>query len=270
MQYKVLVLDIDGTLTDSKKEITPKTKTAIMQLQEQGVTVVIASGRPTYGVMPMAKALELDRYGGYILCFNGGRILNCQTKEVIFEQTLPQGCLGRLEAMAKENQCEIMSYEGNCVISSCPTDPFIVIESRINHLPIRGIQSLADYDTRKGFTANKCIVTAEGDYLATVEPKFVEAFGKELNIFRSEPFFLEIMPQHVDKAYSLSKLLEHLGYTKEEMVACGDGFNDLSMIQYAGMGVAMANAQEPVKKAADFVTLSNDEDGVAYAIEKLF
>ena len=88
------------------------------------------------------------------------------------------------------------------------------------------------------------------------------------NIYRSEPFFLEIMPQNIDKAYSLGKLLEKLGMTKDQMICCGDGYNDLSMIQYAGMGVAMANANEQVKEAADFITLSNDEDGVVHVIQK--
>ena len=91
-----------------------------------------------------------------------------------------------------------------------------------------------------------------------------------ISVYRSEPYFLELVPMGIDKARSLAVLLEKLGMTREEMVAVGDGYNDLSMIQYAGMGVAMANAQEPVRKAADYVTLSNEEDGVAAVVEKFF
>lgn len=91
-----------------------------------------------------------------------------------------------------------------------------------------------------------------------------------ISVYRSEPYFLELVPPGIDKARSLAVLLERLGLTREEMVAMGDGYNDLSMIRFAGMGVAMANAQEPVRKAADYITLSNDEDGVAVAVEKLF
>ena len=76
------------------------------------------------------------------------------------------------------------------------------------------------------------------------------------------------MPQNIDKAYSLGKLLKHLGLDRSQMIACGDGFNDLSMIKYAGLGVAMANAKEEVKEAADYITLSNDEDGIAHVIDK--
>ncbi len=89
-----------------------------------------------------------------------------------------------------------------------------------------------------------------------------------LSIYRSEPFFVEIMPRGVDKAASLGVLLDMLGMKREDMVCCGDGFNDISMIKYAGTGVAMGNAIDEVKAAADFVTLSNDEDGLVPVIDK--
>jgi len=108
----------------------------------------------------------------------------------------------------------------------------------------------------------------EGDYLAMVEPKVKAALGRDYSVYRSEPYFLEILPKGVDKAASLERLLLKLGMSKAEMIACGDGYNDLSMIQYAGLGVAMDNAVLPVKKAADYVTLSNNDDGVAHVIEK--
>ena len=97
-----------------------------------------------------------------------------------------------------------------------------------------------------------------------------EHLNGKMNVFRSEPFFLELVPMGIDKAKCLAILLEKIGMTKDEMIACGDGFNDLTMIQYAGLGVAMANARDVVKEAADFVTLSNEEDGVAFAVEKFY
>ena len=93
-----------------------------------------------------------------------------------------------------------------------------------------------------------------------------EKFRGLLNIYRSEPFFLEVMPQNIDKAYSLQKLLSSMGLRADSMICCGDGYNDISMIEYAGLGVAMANAQAVVKDVADFVTKSNDEDGVLHVI----
>ena len=108
----------------------------------------------------------------------------------------------------------------------------------------------------------------DGDYLAMVEPRVKAALGRDYSVYRSEPFFLEIMPKGIDKAKSLGRLLEKLGMKREQMIACGDGYNDLTMIQYAGLGVAMDNAVLPVKKAADYITASNNEDGVALVVEK--
>ena len=89
-----------------------------------------------------------------------------------------------------------------------------------------------------------------------------------INVYRSEPFFLELVPKKIDKAASLDSLLTQLNLTSDSLIACGDGFNDLSMIKYAGLGVAMGNAQEPVKEAADFIAPTNDEDGIVSVLEK--
>jgi Cof subfamily protein (haloacid dehalogenase superfamily) len=139
------------------------------------------------------------------------------------------------------------------------------IESRINGISIKKVNNFTDYIN---FDINKCLMTGPGHQLEKVEIIMKEQFGNQLNIYRSEPFFLELMPMNIDKAYSLSKLLKYLGLSKDQMISCGDGYNDVSMIQYAGMGVAMANAQEIVKNAADFITLSNDEDGIAHVINE--
>lgn len=101
-----------------------------------------------------------------------------------------------------------------------------------------------------------------------VEPRVKVALGSRFSVYRSEPFFLEILPKGIDKAASLERLLAHIGMTREQMIACGDGYNDLTMIQYAGLGVAMENAVLPVRKAADFITYSNNDDGVAHVVEK--
>lgn len=93
---------------------------------------------------------------------------------------------------------------------------------------------------------------------------------RQISVYRSEPYFLELVPLGIDKARSLAVLLEKIGITREEMIAMGDGYNDLSMIKYAGLGIAMGNAQEPVKAAADYIAPSNDEDRVAIAVEQHF
>ena len=267
MDYKIIVLDLDGTLTNRDKVITPRTKEALMKAQEAGKIVVLASGRPTAGVEPLAKELDLARFGSYILSYNGGMITNCKTGEVIFSSLLPVESNKKIMDLAKEYGVDFLTYEGEEIITNNDQCVYAHKESKINHLPLRQVDNMEEH---VNFPVAKFLLLDDGDYLATVEPKVKAAMGKNFAVYRSEPYFLELVPQGIDKALSLSVLLENIGMTREEVIAIGDGYNDLSMIKFAGMGVAMGNAQEPVKKAADYITLTNDEDGVAEAIERIF
>ncbi len=265
MKYKMIVLDLDGTLTNRDKVITPRTLKALMEAQKRGKKVVLASGRPTYGVMPLAEQLELEKYGGFILSFNGGIIMDCSTREIVFQKKLPVESNRRIIELAKEEGVDILTYQDSWIITNNPDNQYAKIESSINHLKLRKIENFAEY---VNFSVPKFIMLDDGDYLATVEGKVKASLGKNFSVYRSEPFFLEILPKGIDKAQSLDQLLHALGMDREEMIACGDGYNDLSMIQFAGFGVAMANAVLPVRNAADYVTLSNNDDGVAQVVEK--
>ncbi len=264
MDYKLLVLDIDGTLTNSKKEITPRTKEAIMKAQEKGVLVALASGRPSPGIDHVAKELELNKYGGYVLSFNGGVITNYQTKEVIFEKVLPDGIVPVLYEESMKAGVAIVSYLDDVIVTETPESQYIEYEAFLNRMKILKVD---DFVGTLHAPVTKCLMVGDPEILIKEEEKLKKKLGDRLNIYRSEPFFLEIMPQNIDKAYSLSKLLKHLGLEREQMIACGDGFNDRSMIEYAGLGVAMSNAQPEVKAVANLVTLSNDDDGVALVVE---
>lgn len=265
MAYEVLVLDIDGTLTNSDKVITPKTLEAILETQKRGHTVVLASGRPTPGIVSLAKQLKLDEYGGYILSYNGAKIINYKTGAVIYNKVIPTEYIPEIYQIAKEHNLGLITYSKDHILSATGMNPYIELESNIIHIPVVEIDNWAEF---VDFPVNKCLMSADGDYLKTIEPIVKEHFKDRLNVYRSEPFFLEIMPQSIDKAHSLGKLLNHLGLSKEQLISCGDGFNDISMIEYAGLGVAMANAQSKVKESADYITLSNNEDGVAHVIEQ--
>jgi Cof subfamily protein (haloacid dehalogenase superfamily) len=141
----------------------------------------------------------------------------------------------------------------------------MTFEASINHMELMRIDDFKEYID---FPLNKCLLTAEPDKAEKIEQELAEKFGDQLNIFRSEPYFVEIMPPNVHKATSLEKLLEVLDMDRKDLVACGDGYNDLSMIEFAGLGVAMSNAAEDIQEKADFITLSNEEDGVAHVINK--
>ena len=144
-------------------------------------------------------------------------------------------------------------------------DDYVALESRINGMPVKQVENFLEF---VDFDVNKCLMTAPPEKAEEFVKILQERYEGRLSIYRSEPFFIEIMPLNVDKATSLDRMLETVGMTRENAICCGDGFNDLTMIEYAGVGVAMANAQPAVKEAADYVTASNDEDGIVQVIDE--
>lgn len=264
-EYKLIALDIDGTLTNSKKEISTPTREALLQIQKDGYVVVIATGRPTGGVRDLADELELDKFGSYVLSYNGGNITNWKTKEVIYQQTLNPGIIPELYKYAVSKNLGIITYENNTIIAGTDINKYMQLESDITKLEIKKVDNFEEY---VNFPCTKCLISGEPEEVEKAEKELKNHYNSLLNIFRSEPFFLEVMPKGIDKANSLVKLLSSLGLTTEQMICCGDGFNDISMIEIAGLGVAMENAQEQVKAAADFITKSNDDNGILHVINK--
>lgn len=263
----VLALDLDGTLTDSKKRISERTKKSIDKFIAAGGTVALASGRPTFGVMPVAKILELDKKGGYILSYNGGCFLDCKNNKQLFMKELTHEYLPILEKQAKKFGINLMTYNGDKAYALDIDEQYYMIEININHF----IRVKADPLTPQiTFPIIKCLMTADGDYLAKVEKEMKKYWEGKLNIVRSEPYFLEVTEVGIDKASTITNMVKKLGKSVDNLICCGDGFNDLSMIQAAGIGVAMANAQERVRAAADYITKSNDEDGIVDVVENLF
>lgn len=266
MNYQMLVLDLDGTLTNSKKEITEPTRQALLDIQKDGKIVVLASGRPINGVTPLADILEMEKYGGYLLSFNGARITKCSTGDIIYNRTLPESVIRPIfETVKNYPGVDIISYTDREILSGICSNQYTEKEKFINKMDIIPVANFPDALT---FPVNKLLLPGPPEILEKIMPKLKEQYHSLLNIYRSEPYFLEIMPQNIDKAHSLQKLLNSIGLTAEEMICCGDGYNDLSMIEYAGLGVAMENAQPIIKEAANFITRSNDEDGILYVIDR--
>ncbi|WP_276948858.1 Cof-type HAD-IIB family hydrolase [Acetatifactor muris] len=265
MERKALVLDIDGTLTNSNKEISPATGAGIRKVLESGHLVVLASGRPAYGMRRYAGELELKKYGGYLLSHNGARIVACGTGEVVYQKAVPGDLLPVLYEFAQKHDCGLATHSEDTVISAFAPDQYVTLEAHINDMPIMQPEDFVEY---VNFPVYKCFMTAEAERAAMLEKKLQERCGTRAAAGRSEPFFIEIVSASVDKGDSLGKLMEMLGIKRENVICCGDGFNDLSMIRYAGLGVAMGNAQPVLKEAADYVTAGNDEDGVAEVIRK--
>ena len=266
MQYEILVLDLDGTLTNNKKEITPHTKEVLKAYQEAGGRIVLASGRPTYGVAPLAEELEMQKYHGYMLSFNGAVIIDCRTGEPIYENWLPVGVPQQLADLAEKYHTSLLTYQGDDILTETPDDTYVLKEVICTKMNVRKIENFREEIT---FPVVKCMLMENGVYLADVEKKVDGYFQGELSVLRSEPYFLEVMPKGIDKAASLKRLLEYLGKDRSQMMAFGDGFNDRSMLEYAGLGVAMQNGQPAIKAVADLIAPSNEDDGVAYVVESL-
>lgn len=267
MKYKLLVLDVDGTLLNDEREISKRTLAALLKVQQMGVRIVLASGRPTYGLMPLAKTLELGNYGGFVLSYNGCQIIKAQNGEILFERRINPEMLPYLEKKARKNGFAIFTYHDDTLITDSPDNEYIKNEALLNNLKIIRED---EFSTAIDFAPCKCMLVSDKEKaLIGLEQHWEKRLAGTLDAFRSEPYFLEVVPCGVNKANTLGALLEHLGVTREEVIAIGDGVCDVTMLQLAGMGVAMGHSQDSVKVCADYVTASNEEDGVALAVEKL-
>ena len=265
MNYKVLAFDIDGTLLDSKKQLAESTRRTIMAAAKQGCKIAIATGRPVQGVKDIATELKFDEINGYVISLNGGLVMSWQDKKVVQEHKIPVEYNSLICDLAKEHNVNILTYDGDDVITETPNDKYAQIEANINKINIRQVD---DMKAHLDFGVPKFIMLGDGDVLAEVEKKIKPVLEENLDVYRSEPFFLEVLPKGINKANALESLLKEVGASREELMAFGDGYNDISMIEYAGMGVAMANGNDSIKEKADYIAPSNDEDGIAHVLEK--
>ena len=265
-KIRVLALDLDGTLTNDEKIVTPRTRAALDAAAAQGATIVLASGRPTAGILPLAKELGLDKKGGCILSYNGGKIVDCRTGETLVEKTLDPALVPELCAFAAAQDIAILTYNREGIVCERDKDEWANKECFTTKLPMIHVDDLASY---VDYPICKMLITLDPARRDEVWAAGKKQFDGRIDLYPSSPFFIEAVPLGVAKDRSLAALLEQMGLTRENLMACGDGLNDRSMISYAGVGVAMQNAEDAVKAVADYVTAAdNNHDGVAEAIEK--
>ena len=263
---RVLALDLDGTLTNDEKNVTPRTRAALDAAAAQGVTIVLASGRPTAGITPLAKELGLDQKGGCILAYNGGKIVDCGTGETLYQKQLAPEFIPELCRFAAEQDVAILTYDNRGIVCERETDAWARKECITTKLELYHVDDLASY---VDYPICKMLITLDPSRRDAVCAAGQKQFAGRLDLYPSSPFFIEAVPLGVAKDASLNALLERMGLTRENLMACGDGLNDRSMLAFAGTGVAMQNAEPEVKAVADYVTeADNNHDGVAEAIEK--
>ncbi|MDO4797727.1 MAG: Cof-type HAD-IIB family hydrolase [Coriobacteriales bacterium] len=273
--YQAILLDIDGTLTNDQKQITPRTREALMAAQDKGVVLVLASGRANMGLTGFADVLDMKSHNGVFVCFNGAKAMNYQTGEVYFQQTLSVEQGKRvLEHMHEFDVCPIYDrgaymYAENAFFTiERDGAPWHIAEYEAhnnNYL----LCEVANNATFLDWEVNKILVAGQPEYLQQHWQQMAAPFEGELSSMFTAPFYYEFTPLGVDKTRALGKTFARLGISPAHTIAFGDAQNDLTMLQWAGTGVAMGNAVDEVRAAADEITLSNNEDGIAAALERL-
>ena len=257
--------DISKEAYDYMFVVYPRTKAALQAAADRGVRIVLASGRPTVGIEPLAKELELDRRGGCILSYNGGKIIDCKTGETLVQHEFPPELIDPVCTFARYWNVMPLTYDAKGIVTEDAANPYVGEEARINKIPARQVENLP---AEIQWPINKLLLVGDPVDMPHVEELMQQKFAGKLSIYRSAPFFIETMPLGVEKSASLALLLKNMGLGPENLMACGDGWNDLPMIRHAGMGVAMGNAVPEVKQAAQYVTADNEHDGVGLAVEK--
>lgn len=263
---KLIVVDVDGTLINKKGELTQKTKNALLKVQEQGHKVVISSGRSQIGVLHYAKELKLDIYGGYIANFNGAVVTDMKTEKAIIDHRLEIEESKEIMKFAESVGLDYMVYFEDKVYT--PKKDIIRLyeilskNDRIKQVVIEDLSNKID------FKPNNILFSEEPGKIEGPALKIKEKYGNDYTTIYSTPYFYELMPKNVSKGQAMLEIADILGIDYSNTIAFGDQQNDLSMIEKAGCGVAMGNAVEELKQKSDFITLSNDEDGIAIYLEK--
>ena len=261
MIKKIALFDIDGTLTRPDGTTSLAVLRAVNQAALHGNKVVLASGRPTFGMLELAKNFNLDKNDGYIISYNGCAIYHVPTGKYLLEHFMSQETVAKL-ALAIEAFPELSPiYYSNEQIVTTKMNDGVRFEGKLNNAPV---YEMDDYPP----LTPKVIWAGEPAALDKVELFTREHFSEECTIARSLPCFIEFTPLGIDKSSALEELCELLKHPLSETFACGDGGNDTTMIALAGIGVAMGNARDEVKAVADFIAPDNSEDGVIVAIEK--
>lgn len=262
--YKLIAVDMDGTLLRRDDTISKKNKEVIRKVRDKGIKVVIASGRPIHGLERYLKELDFVAEDEYVMSYNGSIVQAVKTKEVIAKNMLKGKDLHRLYELAQKLEIDLHAFS----MKGCITPKmshYSQLEGKMNNIPVYEVdfkQIALDEEIIK------IMYVGEPKEIDRVVSQLPEILYKDYNVVRSMPFFLEFLSKTSGKKTGIQILAERLDVAPHEVMCIGDAGNDVEMLQYAGLGIAMGNAFEEVKQIADYITKTNEEDGVAYAIEK--
>jgi len=265
MTVKLISLDIDGTLLTPNNKLALSTIDAIKAATASGIKVVLCSARPLAGVQPYLDMLDLTGDDQYVITHDGASIQTTSGHPLI-THSLSLNDAERLADLADHSEVHYHLITPQAIYTpNRPASAYSIRESRLVHLPL-------NYQPADKIPAGEDLLTFvyidEKDIIDHFEQTLPPALHHQFYVVRTDPHFIEVLNHHVSKAAALTELADRLHITADETMAIGDGKNDLPMLQAAGLGVAMGNATATVQAAADAVTSSNAEDGVANAILK--
>ena len=251
--YKLLALDMDGTLLREDGSISARTREAIAAAKAQGVKVVLASGRPLAGLMPYLQTLALTGDQDYVLSYNGSLVQNVGSGEVLSSLLLRGEHASELAELAASLGVNIHAFSHRQGLITPCNSPYTELD-------------FATLPPEEPIL--KVMLVDEPERLAAAIPRLPAGLYQHYTVVQSTPFFLEFLHPQSNKGSGVAALAAHLDISRQEIICVGDAGNDLHMIDYAGLGVAMGNATAEIKASADFITHSNEEDGVAHVIER--
>ena len=269
-RIRLIALDLDGTLFNEQKVIPPRTLEVLQAAMHRGVAVVPATGRPISGLPKALMALHGLRYA---LTSNGSRVMDLETGKALVEFSIPRDVVRRTIELLWTFDAQVSLFcDGQRICRRADVEQLhlFIPPNMVDYVKNSGVQveNVLDYALDGEHTIEKINAFFTNDAERQRAWKALDALGLGVVITSSLPLNMEINAPGVTKGRGLMALAEHLGLDRAQVMACGDSGNDLDMIRRAGLGVAMANATPPVLEAADYVTLSNEEEGVAAAVEK--
>ena len=262
---KLCTIDLDGTLFDKEKNISLANKEAIKEAQKNGCKIVIASGRPIHGVVPVLEKLDLFKSDDYVICYNGAKVFNTKLGDTVYASTISGKTVKELYKESKRLKLNFHAFRKNEELITDVANPYTDVEVRINNIEFK-IVDFNQIDDDEEFL--KCMIVGEDSGITKAMQELNPRYYEEYCVVRSSSIFLEFLNKQTNKGSALKALAKHLKLDMSETMAIGDAGNELEMIKQAGIGVAMGNAFPEVKEYANFITATNEESGVAVAINK--
>lgn len=263
--YKLLAVDMDGTLLKEDKTISEENIAAIESAKRQGIKVVLATGRPLHGINNYLSQLNLIDENNYAVTCNGALVQNTKTGHAISKSLMTIDDIKYLYKLSIELGVGIHAFVPGSVITPPDPNKYIMLECKLNDVPL----NIVDFNTLDPNTeVIKVLFTGKPKILAAAVDKLPKDITKKYNCMFSAPFFYEFLSKNSNKGVGVALLAESLSIKPEEVICIGDAGNDVHMIKYAGLGVAMGNAFPEAKAVADYVTKTNEEHGVANVINK--